>query len=72
MNTNKLIPAFPTWIRDDSMAQGMSLRDFFANHAMVGFLASGDLTDYPINIAKWSYEMADAMMKVREYDYQNS
>jgi hypothetical protein len=65
-------PAFPTWIVDDSMAHGMSLRDYFANHAMVGFLASDDLTDHPSNVAKWSYEMADAMMRAREYDYQNS
>jgi hypothetical protein len=54
------------------MAHGMTLRDYFANHAMVGFLASDDLTDHPSNVAKWSYEMADAMMRAREYDYQNS
>jgi hypothetical protein len=47
---------------------GMTLRDYFAAKAMQGLLASlpSDTTLYDSNVAKWSYEMADAMLKARE------
>ena len=67
MNTNGLIPAFPTWIKDDAMMPGMSLRDYFANNAMLGFIATdNDLMEHADNVAKFAYEMADAMMEARK------
>jgi hypothetical protein len=63
MNTNKLIPAFPTWIQDDSMAQGMSLRDYFAAAALTGFaVQGGELSQ----MAEDAYVVADAMMEARK------
>lgn len=43
--------------------QGMSLRDYFAGHALAGLLAN----DYPANIytAALAYEMADNMLEAR-------
>jgi hypothetical protein len=48
--------------------RGMDLRDYFAAKAMLGFIAS---SPQPCNyneheMAKISYQMADAMMKARE------
>lgn len=49
--------------------EGMSLRDYFAGQALIGFVSKA----YPHvdnikreTIAKYSYEQADAMLKVRE------
>jgi hypothetical protein len=64
MNTNKLIPAFPTWIQDDSMAQGMSLRDYFAAAAMQGYLTQNNIHNWA-QIASDSYSIADVMMEAR-------
>ncbi len=48
---------------------GISIRDYFAAKAMQGLLAQfqgcANGCD-PAHHAKWSYEMADAMMKERE------
>ena len=66
-------PAFP----NDAAAlrkeqEGMSLRDYFASRAMQAWL-SGHVAHYghenywaPDAIAQSSYEMADAMIDVRE------
>lgn len=43
---------------------GMTLRDYFAAHALNGHLANQ--SDAPAKIAQWSYEYADAMLKYRE------
>ena len=56
-------PAFPTWIVDDSMAHGMSLRDYFATAALIGFITAGGELE---QIVQESYLVADAMMKMRE------
>ena len=60
--------AFPNPHRTDM--GGMSLRDYFAAKAMQGWLATypdnmelGHVT--PHVIAKFSYDMADAMLKAR-------
>ena len=53
---------------DDCSRPGMTLRDYFAAKAMQGYLTheqaanccSVDL------VARWSYEMADAMLRARE------
>lgn len=64
-------PAFPTWIADDSMALGMTLRDYFAAAAIDALLKY----DLPLSkehqegmewIAKTSYALADKMMKARD------
>jgi hypothetical protein len=69
MNTNKFIPAFPTWIQDDSMAQGMSLRDYFAATALTTqMMYSPDEVDSEVCyvVAKMAYKIADAMMEARK------
>ena len=44
---------------------GMTLRDYFAAKAMQAWVSRGD--DSGENgIAKWAYEMADAMLKARD------
>jgi hypothetical protein len=47
------------------MADGMSIRDYFAAKAMQSFLTA-DGTTYFDNRAKAAYEMADTMLKARE------
>jgi hypothetical protein len=54
--------AFPNPHRTD--ISGMTLRDYFAAKAMQGILYEG--AESSLEIAKWSYEMADAMLKARE------
>ena len=45
---------------------GMSLRDYFAGRAMEGIMANEEyIDDLFSEISKWSYEMADAMLKER-------
>ena len=59
--------AFPTY--KDSLYLGMSLRDFFAAKAMQAILSEDP--DYHqkyefIDLADFSYQCADAMLKARE------
>ena len=56
---------------------GMNLRDYFAAKAMQGLLPARDMqgrTAYtemkPSEIAESAYEIADAMMKAREPNYE--
>ena len=70
-NTNTGGPAFPGLHPSAEcrfQEEGMTLKDYFAAKAMNGLLASlpSDTTLYDSNVAKWSYEMADAMLKARE------
>ena len=61
-------PAFPVDVPGHKIEIGMTLRDYFAAKAMQGYLTheqaanccSVDL------VARWSYEMADAMLRARE------
>jgi hypothetical protein len=56
-------PAFPTWIVDDSMAHGMSLRDYFAAAVLPA------MYEQPITydaMAQEAYNMADAMLIARQ------
>jgi hypothetical protein len=77
--TDKTTPAFP--IADPFIAMkpqtekeakllqaGMTLRDYFAAKAMQGLITSlpSDSTLYDSNVAKWAYEMADAMLEERK------
>jgi len=64
-NTN--IPAFPTEYRDDPRqpcAEGMTLRDYFAAKALWGVLNESQMTQK--QMAEWSYEVADEMLKARQ------
>jgi hypothetical protein len=46
---------------------GMSLRDYFAAKAMLGYLAyNADVSDNNDKLAEWSYATADAMLKARK------
>ena len=44
--------------------QGLTVRDYFATHAMEGMVT--DAVIDPQRIARMAYELADAMMKERE------
>jgi hypothetical protein len=68
MSADKGGPAFPTATLAQKTEGGMTLRDYFAAKVMQGLLASlpSDTTLYVSNVAKWSYEMADAMLKARQ------
>lgn len=67
-------PAFPTWKRADDMAEGMTLRDYFAAAAFSSaylyqqWLFDEEAIDTfgPDTIAEQAYAIADAMMKARE------
>jgi hypothetical protein len=56
--------AFPTTKPYDEA--GMTLRDYFAAKALQGCLADASVQTFDNNeLAKFCYEMADAMLKVR-------
>jgi hypothetical protein len=65
-------PAFPTGIFTDDKGRiiggsnGMSLRDYFAAKAMQEWLVETSEEISVTQIANFSYEMADAMLKARE------
>jgi hypothetical protein len=59
-------PAFPTWIESDSMAHGMTLRDYFAAAALTGLLSDPRRMETPDGFADDAYMAADAMLKARE------
>ena len=60
-------PAFPTWKRTDDMAEGMTLRDYFASMAIQGLLSTEYYRGMPhIFAAQEGYRVADAMIKARE------
>jgi len=61
MNTGG--PAFPIEINSEMTCLGMTLRDYFASKAMEKLMV-GTLP-YDL-IAKYAYEMADEMLKVKE------
>ena len=51
----------------DSYSNGMTLRDYFAAKAMQAHLTHDGSDDVnEIGVAKWAYEMADAMLKARQ------
>jgi hypothetical protein len=62
--------AFP-WTADDGQKvrgeKGMTLRDYFAAHAMQSINSRPDYDDVPADfIAQDAYALADAMMKARK------
>ena len=60
-------PAFPVkTAMFDCTQSGMTLRDYFAAKAMQAHLTHDGSDDVnEIGVAKWAYEMADAMLKAR-------
>jgi hypothetical protein len=63
MTKNKQ-PAFPS---NPSMDEyGMTMRDYFAAKAMQGMMSRENIDAYNKEIAKWSYDLADAMMEARK------
>ena len=67
----KHISAFPMHERDDAL-RGMSLRDYFAGQALVGLISrstqniGGFTIERCDEMACLSYQLAEAMLKVRE------
>ncbi len=66
-------PAFPQqgldpWKNPHQMAEGMTLRDYFAAKAMQAQLArtTWGIEDAPLDMAQEAYSYADAMLKARE------
>ena len=68
--TNHLLPAFPSQSIGPDFApgySGMTLRDYFAATAMNAFIQSPEREHFRFTeFAEASYDMADAMLKVRE------
>jgi len=64
----KDIPAFPRPYSGTSQfaQEGMTLRDYFAAKAMQGFMGSSWNVKSFEDMARKAYQLADAMMKVRE------
>lgn len=63
-------PAFPINVKERNGQHyatklGMSLRDYFAGQAMVGFGAAGTTLDCD-EVARRCYVLADAMLKARQ------
>ena len=57
--------AFP-WTHDNITCTGMTLRDYFAAKAMQGWLVETSEGVSVTAVARFAYEVADAMMKARE------
>ncbi len=76
MNKETGGPAFPQqgldpWKNPHQMAEGMTLRDYFAAKAMPSLIETfafgdADPIEYADGIAKGCYQIADAMLKARE------
>ena len=66
-------PAFPTWKNNDDIAEGMTLRDYFAAEAMKPLIENFLRNDLHLHEHEWmeglsmdAYSMADAMLRERE------
>ena len=49
-----------------SMSHGMSLKDYFAAHALQGMIAEPSLKATPEEFAQRAYMVAEAMLKARD------
>jgi len=62
--------AFPRTLADRTLAEGMTLRDWFAGHFICGIAINADDEEIETwrhkNVAKWAYAQADAMLAVRK------
>ena len=61
-------PAFPGTEANglNSGLPGMTLRDYFAAKAMQAITSNPNSFGYASDYAKWSFDIADAMLKARE------
>lgn len=68
MTKNGGYPAFPITAGQSVFAHGMSIRDWFAGQALVGWMASFDPDDAvkASDCAELAYELADAMLAERD------
>ena len=75
MNNEPAFPALHSMTDGVSYSNGMTLRDYFAAQAITGLLSGNhsiSITDeniilrYPNAFAKFSYQIADAMLEVRK------
>jgi len=63
------IPAFPFSTEVDEskpnqfLSMGMSLKDYYAGQALLGYLSNGSSMN---NAIEWSWQTAERMMKERE------
>jgi len=48
------------------MSHGMSLKDYFAAHAMQAMIAEPSLKATPEEFAQKAYQLAEAMLKARD------
>jgi len=54
-------------MKDHEMISAITLRDFFATHAMQGMLSENSGIRYPTDeLVDFAYKVADAMLKARE------
>ena len=70
-NTNTGGPAFPVHpsLPAGAYGEGMTLRDYFAAKAMNAYWNDPEVLQFlntPQYVAKWAYEIADAMLWARE------
>ena len=59
--------AFPHPDYCGRVSTGMSLRDYFATHAMRALLTGDAMRTSKGQMAQYAYEIADAMIEEREY-----
>lgn len=70
MSTSNGGPAFPVGFgpdgSPDGVSDGMTLRDYFAAHAMAGIYSNpGRMGGPPEEVAGYAYAVADAMIAAR-------
>jgi len=53
-------------IKSQRLDTGMTLRDYFAAAALTGFATNSGTGMSDRELAKWSYSIADAMIKARK------
>lgn len=61
-----LSAACQNFVSEDCGGAGMTLRDYFAAKAMQGELSKDGGYETPSKIAKYAYEIADAMLEARK------
>ena len=67
--TDKNNPAFPVVAQHNVYSTGMDLRDWFAGMALnklqINFGEHGNISSCPDSVARYCYEVADAMLEAR-------
>ena len=70
MNNESAFPVQSIYVEDlETNSRGMTLRDYFAAKVIQGICASGPSIDFSDDrLASDAYQIADAMLKVRNGD----